>query len=518
MIWLLLALLGSAQAQTIVIDDQDGAPGFTTTGNDWTTWNTNGYGFDGGDSSYHYLSHTVGGNDRVGTATWTPTLPTAGTWQISTWFRMTENRTPDADHVITDGAGGATTVVLNQIGEGASGWVDLGSYWCAQGWGGCSVTLDGTDDNHSDEANAVRFVLVSPDPNPVDDDDAVADDDDAAADPCDEFPGLGDHVQVAFAGSVSGLDWSDLGQAEGEADGAEAHTANVDAGEFLAGAGFPLCDPLGDDVITGVEIAARGRTQYASGPYDVLLNLDAGGAGAVWHGTSLAWRTVDVTLDQGAWTWAEAASLVPTITLNDQPGGNRDSDAWVDAFRVRVWYTTSTDPFAADDDDVVLDDDDVVVDDDDAVVDDDDVVADDDDVVVDDDDVVADDDDVVVDDDDDVVVDDDDDVVDDDDDDSLAAELPAPGEPPSDPAASGGCWQSVDGAVAGLILLPLWGRGRGQNPPLLHLAGVRPRHHIDDVRQEEDAGLSVGRVPCRASRAARAGRARTDSASRDGAA
>ena len=490
MIWLLVALLGTAQAQTVVIDDQDGAPGFTTTGNDWTTWGMSGYGLDGADTTYHYLSHTVGGADRVGTATWTPDIPTAGTWQISTWFRMTENRTPDADHAITDGAGGTSYVVVNQVGDGASGWVDLGTYWCAEGWGGCSVTLDGTDDNHSDEANAVRFVFVSAGPNPGDDDDA-ADDDDAVADPCAEFGGLGDHVQAAFAGSVSAQDWTDIGDAEGAADGAEAHTGNVDAGEYIAGSGFPLCDPLGDDVITGVEIAVRARTQYESGPYDVLLNLDAGGVGVVWHGTSLAWRTVDVTPDQGTWTWSDAAALVPTITLNDQPGGNRDSDAWVDAFRVRVWYSTTTDPFADDDDVVSDDDDDVVSDDDDTappgpddddaandddVVNDDDVAADDDDVVADDDDAtdddVVNDDDVAADDDDatddpaddddatDDLADDDDDATDDDDDATVVTDLPDAAQPPAAPSPSSGCWQSVDGAYAGLLLVPLWGRRR----------------------------------------------------------
>ncbi|MDP7115341.1 MAG: hypothetical protein QGH45_25415, partial [Myxococcota bacterium] len=79
----------------VLVDDEDGEPGFSTTGDDWTTWGTNGYGFDGSDTSYHYLSHTLGGDDRRGTATWSPTLPEAGTYRIETWFRRTENRTDD---------------------------------------------------------------------------------------------------------------------------------------------------------------------------------------------------------------------------------------------------------------------------------------------------------------------------------------------------------------------------------------------------------------------------------------
>ena len=99
-----LAILvhGPAFADEYIVDDQDGAPGFVTTGDDWDTWGSAGHGFDGSDSSFHYLTHTLGGSDRRGTATWQPTLSQAGTWQIDTWFRRTTNRTRDANHVIID--------------------------------------------------------------------------------------------------------------------------------------------------------------------------------------------------------------------------------------------------------------------------------------------------------------------------------------------------------------------------------------------------------------------------------
>jgi hypothetical protein len=359
----LVAAPSTLAAQTIVIDDQDGAAaGFTTTGNDWTTWGTLGYGFDGGDTDYHYLSHTVGGSDRVGTASWTPDIPTAGTWEITTWFRRTDNRTDDADHFIYDGAGGVTHISLDQRGNGASGWVDLGQHWCAQGGGGCSVTLDGTDDNQSDEANAVRFVLVTPDEDPPEPEPQPG---------CDEFPGLGAHSQEAWATTAAAVDWADPSLATGAPDGAEAQSPNVDAGEYLHGAGWNLCDPPGDETIDQVTIEVLARTQYSSGQYALDLLLHAGGAAqTVFTGTSLAWHGVDVTSDLGAPTWIGAAGLTGQLQLAAHPGGERDSDAWVDAWRIVVDYTTTAAPG---DDDDAADDDDATppdpVDDDDATPD-----------------------------------------------------------------------------------------------------------------------------------------------------
>ncbi len=340
----LWALPGLAAAQTIIIDNTSGAPGFTLTGNDWTTWGTLNYGYDGADTDYHYLSHTVGGSDRVGTASWTPDIPTAGTWQISTWFRMTENRTNDADHFIYDGNGGQTHIVLNQQGEGASGWVDLGSYYCDVGFGGCSVVLDGTDDNQSDEANAVRFVFVSG---------TGDDDDDDGAGPCgDGPPEPGSWTQESYAGTALGSDWSSVLAATGAPDGTEAHTPNVDAGEFLSAGGFGLCDPDGEEEIDSVEIEVLARTQYASGQYQLNLQLHAGGAASsVFTGTALQWHTLDVTSDLSAWTWTDANDLLATIELDSQPGGYRDSDAWVDAVRVRVTYTVPEPELPPGDDD-----------------------------------------------------------------------------------------------------------------------------------------------------------------------
>ena len=337
---LTLALTLPALAQEVIVDDEDGSPGFTTTGDDWTTWSTNGHGYDGGDTEYHYLSHTVGGDDRRGTATWSPDLPQEGTYEIAVHFRLTENRTRDADHVVTDGTGATTKVVVDQYGDGASGWISLGDYWCGSGRGGCSVTLDGTDDDDSDAANATRFTLVEaggdtqePDPDPGEE---IAD--------CAEFPGLGAHTQVAYATELDAVDWTDEKQAKGAPDGVEATTPNVDAGEYLMAWGWDLCDPVGEETLDSVTLEVKARTQYDSGKYEVQLLLDGEGtAGTVFNGTALDWHSVDLTADRGSWTWTSTDATRGRITLHDHPEGNRDSDAWVDAWRLTVAFTTTAD-------------------------------------------------------------------------------------------------------------------------------------------------------------------------------
>lgn len=325
-----------------IIDDQDGAPQFVLTGDDWGSWGSNGCGFSIADSSFKYLTKTTGGPDKKGTATWSPDLPAAGTYEITTWWRKTGNRTTDADHFIYDGVGGVTHVIIDQKadspaeGEEApgwdckSGWVSLGTYTCAAGVGGCKVVLDGTDDDQSDEANAVRFRLV----------DCNGSVTPPAAPTC-EFPGEGPHTVKAFAEQVTGTGWEQAALAEGEPDGAEAHSPNVDAGEHLAATFGALCDPDGEETITAVRIGVKLRTQYDSGKYDVLLSFHGGGAAQlITHHTAAAWDVLDVTPDQPDWTWGLIGAIEARLELDSHPGGAIDSDAWVDAFSLEVDYVT----------------------------------------------------------------------------------------------------------------------------------------------------------------------------------
>ena len=312
----MLALVCLALAETVVVvDDQDGAPDFTTTGDDWAEWSTNGYGFDGGDTSYLYTSHTVGGSDRRGTATWTPDLPAAGVYRVDTWFRRTENRTHDADHELHGSDGSVERVVVDQRGDGASDWLTLGEVACEAGRS-CKVVLDADDDDESDEANAMRFVLVTEgEVEPAESD-------------CPDA--LGEHTVDLWAVQAHGEGWTSVDAVEGEADGAEAHSENVDAGEHLT-VGF---EPCADGVLTAATLGVRARTQYDSGQYELDLELAAAGASTTFGSTSTSWSELDLPLS----TWDDVQALEATVQLHDHPGGQRDSDAWVDAFRLRVTY------------------------------------------------------------------------------------------------------------------------------------------------------------------------------------
>ena len=326
----------SRSGAEIIVDDEDGSPTFTTTGDDWTTWSTNGYGFDSSDTSYHYLSHTLGGDDRQGTATWAPELPTPGRYQIDTWFRRTENRTTDADHIIYDSSGDATYVVIDQQGEGGSGWVSLGEFDCEAGSGGCMVVLDGTDDDESDEANAMRFTLIE----------EMEDDEDSD---CDEGSEPGTWMMTRSAGSIAHSGWESTSAATGDADGSEASSPNVDEGEYLSASGWSISDPVGEETITAVELGVLGRMQYDSGTYELVLAFDGGGtARTTYSQTGSDWITLDVTDDLDTWTWADVEALTAWITLEDHPGGARDSDAWVDAFSVTVTYVVAAEEEDAD--------------------------------------------------------------------------------------------------------------------------------------------------------------------------
>ena len=147
---------GIAAAQTgdqieILIDDGD--PGYveTSADNAWATWN-NG---DAIGNSYRYLSHYSEGRIRKGTARWTTIIPEMGGYEVSVHFRQTENRTTDADYVIVDGNGVTHKFVIDQK-HSPTGWYPLGVFNWDQGQP-ASVLLDGTDDNQSDEADAVRW-------------------------------------------------------------------------------------------------------------------------------------------------------------------------------------------------------------------------------------------------------------------------------------------------------------------------------------------------------------------------
>lgn len=132
-----------------------GDAGYKETGDAWADYK---YPASHG-GSYRYLSHKERGLKRSGTATWTITIPYTGMYEVSTSWRPSENRTNDADYLVTKSDGGQEKYTFSQRGTGGSHRQVFRNFWYAQGQV-VSVTLDGTDDNQSDCADAAYWKLV----------------------------------------------------------------------------------------------------------------------------------------------------------------------------------------------------------------------------------------------------------------------------------------------------------------------------------------------------------------------
>jgi hypothetical protein len=306
----LLASLVLGQCPTlgtsVIVDDEDGAPGFVLEGAAWEgpyRYPRAGLGASERDRTYFYLSHRNNTVRRVGTARWTPRLPSAGRYRVETHVRYTANRSDDADHFVRDRFGRELTASINQAAQadGPSGWLPLFEVDCAVG--GCAVELRG-EDGKSDEANAIRWTLLRCDsgaaaPTPVP--------------PTPTTPGrscalaAGTHVLQAPAKVVKDTGWTQSDAAKGVPDGRFARIDNVDPGEVLELSDFAVCQPLlppGHVLqITRVVGEVRGKTQYTQGPYALVLAIDGkGSARAELSSTTPTWAPVDLTPSGGRWT------------------------------------------------------------------------------------------------------------------------------------------------------------------------------------------------------------------------
>ncbi len=95
---------------TIIVDEID--PDCTLSGS-WSTGSSSGGWNDG----YKFAACTTG--NPTATATWTPTLPRSGSYDVSTYYREGSNRPVDAQFII-DYAGGSVTTYVDQT---------AGRYW-----------------------------------------------------------------------------------------------------------------------------------------------------------------------------------------------------------------------------------------------------------------------------------------------------------------------------------------------------------------------------------------------------
>lgn len=135
----------------IYVDNDDNAPAFTFTGS-WLL--SSATGFDGGTYRYAYAASGA-------TATWTPTLTIAGTYNVYAYFVRGSNRTQSAPYRVLH-AGGETTVNIDQRGAPDQYYllaeVYLGSWSFHAGTAG-SVTLLTSGSSGVYIADAIRFEL-----------------------------------------------------------------------------------------------------------------------------------------------------------------------------------------------------------------------------------------------------------------------------------------------------------------------------------------------------------------------
>lgn len=127
----LLPLAGFAQ--DIVVNDDDGEPGFTKVGT-WYQSTTSGYV-----GTYQYMNSV----DPPSYCIWRPNLPSPGYYEVWAAFRRSTNRTTAAPMTITYAGGNSTVVTLNQYGTNAVVQVLLGTWYFGAGTG-ASVRMDNT--------------------------------------------------------------------------------------------------------------------------------------------------------------------------------------------------------------------------------------------------------------------------------------------------------------------------------------------------------------------------------------
>lgn len=135
----------AAPANEIIIDNPAGVP----TG----PWSTGTSSSDKYGADYRYHSTATSSTDVF---TWTPTIGTAGNYQVYAWWPQGSNRSAAAPYTVYYNGGNATIPCNQQAGGGA--WNSLGTYNFAAGTSG-NVTLGVVaPTGFSVMADAVRFV------------------------------------------------------------------------------------------------------------------------------------------------------------------------------------------------------------------------------------------------------------------------------------------------------------------------------------------------------------------------
>ena len=132
-------------AASEIVDNKDPAPKFSRTG----TWSESGASHEYDGSSYYT-------NQLDATATWTPDLPAAGTYNVYAWWCYYGTRDTNALYTVNY-AGGSDSLRVNQQ-QDTGQWILLGTYNFDAGTSGnVTVTRDGQSTQSSTSADAVMF-------------------------------------------------------------------------------------------------------------------------------------------------------------------------------------------------------------------------------------------------------------------------------------------------------------------------------------------------------------------------
>lgn len=150
--------IASTAFADVFVDNDAGAPGYTETGT-WQSTASVGLGYNGG--GYRFTQSTA----PPSTATWTPTIPATGYYEVYSIFRRGANRSGAVPHAINH-ADGTANVLVDQTDsfEGGLGEQLLGSYRFLAGTSGNVVMSNVAGGSVVFIADTIRF---APDAPPV---------------------------------------------------------------------------------------------------------------------------------------------------------------------------------------------------------------------------------------------------------------------------------------------------------------------------------------------------------------
>jgi len=155
----LFSAASAVVAADFVVDNDNGAPGYTETGS-WLTTSNIGAGYNGG--SYRFTRSSL----PPSTATWTPTIPATAHYAVYAIFRRSGDRSSAVPYTINYD-GGSANVIVDQTGSfsGDLGEEFLGVYPFAAGTSGNVVMANVTGGaTLAFIADTIRFVT---DPGPA---------------------------------------------------------------------------------------------------------------------------------------------------------------------------------------------------------------------------------------------------------------------------------------------------------------------------------------------------------------